>query len=642
MRIKKRSLLACVAALSLATCFTACSPKEQGFTNPGDYLGGGGTAETPVDIDNKKTEEDITGSTGTDLSDVKKDTDASGAVTLAADSITESGDYIVTGEHSSGITVATGLDVHLFLNGATVSNDEGVAISSDKKCKITLTLIGDNYVSNGVGNAIHIKGDLTVNGSGVLNVASSSKSAIKVSKKLTVVDATINAESAGNCISAESVTADSAKINITGAKKDGIHAELDYDDPSDASECVFTSDSGFVNLKNTEYTCDVFGDGIQADTFVYIDGGKTNITTVGKFVEKTAANKTEYGMTDDDFRYIKSGSGYQKVASDYFGRDTMYGLTQGCKGIKVGEIDYDVTAEDGTVTTYVITENADYSIIIDGGEFEINSTDDCIHANSGDIVVNGGNFTLNTCDDGLTADKLLKVNGGTIDVRSSYEGLEGAYVEINGGKIYVVAQDDGINAASDDVKIKEHIIIHDGEVYVNASGDGVDSNGSILIDGGTVLVYGPTDAGNGGLDSETGVKIDGGKVLVTSTLGMVETPATNSAQYVVSFAASSNIAAGNTLTLTDENDNAIFSAEIIKSCQSVIISLPELQKDKTYKLYGGDNLLETFTITQTITKIGTSNQFGPGSFPGGGFPGGGFPGGGFPGGGPFGKNRASE
>ena len=108
-------------------------------------------------------------------------------------------------------------------------------------------------------------------------------------------------------------------------------------------------------------------------------------------------------------------------------------------------------------------------------------------------------------------------------------------MEIAGGNISVVASDDGINAASDDLSVREHIIISGGDIVVNAGGDGIDSNGSVEITGGTVTVYGPTSDGDGGLDSETGIYVNGGTLIVLASRGMTELPVDDSAQYVVAF-----------------------------------------------------------------------------------------------------------
>lgn len=617
-----KKLLFCIVSLTTALImcfFVACDKKDQSFD---DGFGGGGTVDVPSDLDNTDVEDSIENAGKVDVSDAKNDVDGSDkANTLSDDAvvISKDGDYYITGTHTS-VTIDKKVTAHLFFENVTLNCDDGKAFSS-KKSEITLTLIGENKITNGSDNAVHIKGNLTINGEGSLTVDSQGKNGIKVSQKLTVIDATLNVSAVSHAITAETIVANGAKINVTSAGKDGLHAECDYDydEGIDLTTCVFTTETGFVSLTNVEYSCDVSGDGIQADTFVYIDGGKYDIKTTGTFVPDTAENRETYGLTSSDFRYVYSNRSYQKVDSDYRGSSTLYALAQGCKGIKVGEIEFDSTGdgEDDKVIS-----DGNYSIMIKNGEFIINSTDDALHTNSGDLIISGGSYTIQTTDDGMHADKLLKVNGGDIDVLNCYEGLEGAYVEINGGNVYVVATDDGINAATDDRSVQEHIIIANGNVLVDAEGDGLDSNGTILISGGVVTVYGPTNGGNAGLDADDGILVTGGTLFVTSALGMIETPGKNSTQYVVSYASNSYLSMGTEISVVDSDGNKLLTVTLAKRCQSLIFSLAEFQTGKTYKLYSGDTLLESFTLSNVITTIGTSQGQGgfggrPGGSPGG-------------------------
>jgi len=600
-------------------------PPEGDFSNNGDNLGGGGVGTLPDQVDDVST--DVF--TFSDLSELSGNVDYSGATALTesetAIEITESGSYVLSGNYSGGITVSVGNkeSVHLFLNGANVSNSNGIAISNtNKKSSLIITLVDgtQNTVSNAGEdvNAIHVKGESSVNGSGKLTVVSQSKNAIKVSKGLFVVDANIVIESANHGVSARFVEAQNATITVNSAAKDGVNAECDDDTttfPSDYSE-------GYVALKNVAYSCDVQGDGIQADTLVYIEGGSVNIKTNGTFVKYSQENIEKYGLSDDDFRYKASGSGYQKIASDSNNRlSSLYALTQSCKGIKVGEIDY----EDESGNEIKVTEGK-YLIVIKGEcEADIRSTDDAIHTNSGDVIIAGGNITINTCDDGITSDMHTQITGGTIVIESSYEGVEGAYVTISGGKLDIVSSDDGINAASDDTSIKEYIVITGGEIVVDAEGDGLDSNGSIRITGGTIIVHGPTNGGDGALDADSGIIVQGGMLYAASTLGMVETPSTNSTQYVLSYAQNSAIASGTVLAIKDSNGTELFSMTVEKDCQSIIISLSQFQSGQTYSVYSGDTQLATFTISDVITRVGVSMGGGQGGFggPDGGFGGGG-------------------
>ncbi len=619
-----KRILTLISALALSVCCLASCGEEE-FTNPGDYLGGGGTGEIADSADDhtEQVKEDFSDGA---LSDLSGNTSAEGAVTADPTDgvypITESGTYLFSGKYGGIGLGADGLKLHLIFSGAEIGAEEGIAIdgSKYKKAEIVVTLIGENSVVSAAEgeNAVHIKGTLSLNGSGSLSVTSAGKNAVKVSKELAIVDCTLTLSAANHAISALSVSASDCNIRVLSAGKDGINAECDDE------TTAFTTAEGYVYLKNVGYSCETAGDGIQADTVVYLDGGVYDIGTKGVFVADTAENRTEYGLSADDFRYIKNGNDYRKVASDYRG-GSLYALAQGCKGIKAGEIEY---PDPNDPEREIAVTEGDYSVIIEGGTFTIDSTDDAIHTNSGDLSVRGGNFTISTCDDALTSDVLTKISGGEITVNSSYEGIEGGYVEISGGTVDVTATDDGINAASDDPGVTEHINISGGTVYVNAEGDGIDSNGTILISGGETFVAGPTGNMDCSVDSERGTVVTGGYLFAVGSLGMVETPTRNSTQCVVSFARSGAIAAGTNLSLTDEDGNALFTFRTPKTCQSVILSCPELEQGKGYRIYGGDSSLCEFTVSGIITSIGSSGGIGN---PGGNAPGG--PGGMRPGGG---------
>ena len=602
----------------IVLCFTACT-TDAPFVNPGDKLGGGGTGEVAGEVDNSYSDGILDEmQKNCDLSELSENISYTDAKTVEPQEgiyeIEDSGTYYFKGEYG-GIKIANKQKPHLVFDGVTINTGNGIAIDGTaKKTELTITLVEGSFntVTNdgadGDGeavNAIHIKGDLlAINGKGTLTVISKSKSAIKASKAIKIVDATLNLTAENHAVTGASVSAENCTVTVHSAGKDGINAECD-----EATQ--FRTSDGFVALNNVNYACSVCGDGIQADTVIYINGGNYRIQTEGNFVPKT--QMTEYGMSADDFKFIKSGNTYKRIASDETNRyssSQLYGLAQGCKGIKAGEIEY----EDGNKNTVVVTEG-DYLIAMVGGTFTINSADDAIHSNSGDILIAGGKYTLSTFDDGITSDNLTKITGGDITITTCYEGIEGAFVEIEGGKIDLTSSDDGINAASDDKSVSEHIIISGGDITVDAGGDGIDSNGSILISGGTVTVHGPTTGRDAGLDADSGIVITGGTVFVTSTLGMVETPSKNSTQCVVSYAHQSKISAASTVTLSDADGNPLVSVTVKKSCQSIIISSPDIKNGKTYSIYGGSTKMTEFTVTSIITTIGSSGS----PFPGGGF-----------------------
>lgn len=585
--MKKRILKVLVV-----TIIAICSFSLVACNSENDKSGGlkKTTAVAPTVYDVSEKESAVENAATVDLSTLSKDVNADGATVLSNDvtTITSAGSYILTGAYA-GITVSVGNGetVHLFLNDATISGGTGIAISNTNK-KSTLIITACENTENEVAskgddvNAIHVKGTLKINGTGTIKV-SAKKNGIKVSKGLSIADSTINLTAGNHALSARFIETENAKINVLSAGKDALNAECDDETQE------FTLDEGYVSLKSSKVFASVSGDGIQADTFVYITGGSVDIKTSATFVSYGAESMATYDLSEDDFRYIKSGDTYKKVADDVATKGARYAMIQSAKGIKCGEIKYEI---DGT--EYVVTKNSNYFIVIDGARVKINSSDDAIHTNSGNVLIKGGTLDLTTLDDGIHADELVKIDGGEITVNGSYEGIEGAYVEIGGGTIYITASDDGINAASDDESVNEHII----------------------ISGGTLIVYGPTTGVDTGLDADGGILIDDGNVFVATTKEMIEIPASNSKSNVLVYGVNT-VQAGSEIILTNADGGEMVRITLKKQAQAIILSTPELATNGTYSLYADENLLASFSVTDTITAIGVRSNGGQGGQPGG-------------------------
>ena len=529
------------------------------------------------------------------------------------DVISSEGKYYLQGDYSSiSITASKGSEVFVFLDGVNINSSEGIAFSSSKQVKLHLVLLNDsvNTITNDFTdeNAFHVKGNVLISGSGTLNIESKQKNGLKVSKDLYVYEGvTLNVKGYNHAIAARSLIANGAIISVTSKTKDGIQLECD----DDVTE--YTDEQGYAYLVNTKVTADTYGDGIQADTYVYISGGEYNITTHGEFVPYSSANLTEYGLTTDDFKYIKSGSDYKRVAKDEIRslNSSYYALKNSTKGIKAGAIEYDSDNDD--VDDVTIT-SGDYQIYIAHlAKLTINSTDDCIHTNYGSTTIDSANLNLETYDDGVHADYNLMINNASIGISKSYEGLEGANVTIDGGNtnIVTISEDDGINAANDEVSGNKNITINDGYIRVYAAGDGLDANTALYLNGGTVIVEGP-GSGNGSLDAEQ-IYFNGGIVMACSTSGMTERM--SATQYTFLWQGST-IASGTKVSIVNSDNEALFSYTLKQSCNQIVFSHPDMKQGATYTIMSGSTSLATITMSSTLVKSGTS-QGGSGGGPGG-------------------------
>lgn len=95
-----------------------------------------------------------------------------------------------------------------------------------------------------------------------------------------------------------------------------------------------------------------------------------------------------------------------------------------------------VTEESDSISMKGI--KAAQNIQIEGGEFQIDSNDDAVHANQ-NVTINDGKLTVQTGDDGIHADTDVSIVAGEILISKSYEGIEGINVTIAGGYIQVDA-----------------------------------------------------------------------------------------------------------------------------------------------------------------------------------------------------------
>ncbi len=222
-------------------------------------------------------------------------------------------------------------------------------------------------------------------------------------------------------------------------------------------------------------------------------------------------------------------------------------------------------------------------------------------------------------DDGVHADTKLSISGGNLTLTKSYEGLEGAQIEISGGILDITASDDGLNAAGGndqssmqnrpgqnpfDVDASAYITISGGYLLADASGDGIDSNGSFTLSGGTVLVSGPTNSGNGAFDYGSSATVTGGVLIATGSKGMATgfTQASNQGAMLVSF--STQLGERN-IALTDENNRVICSFSPQKQYSSAVITAPGIEKGNTYNIVTDGSVLNAdkngFSVNSTVT-----------------------------------------
>ena len=189
------------------------------------------------------------------------------------------------------------------------------------------------------------------------------------------------------------------------------------------------SDSACIYVKNAD------------KVFVTLADGTTNT------LSDTGA---EFVQEDEDTNV--DGVIYARDDIVFNGSGTL-NVTAKTKHAIVGKDDLKVTGGTYNITAAAKGISANDSIRIKAGTFTIDSEDDALHTSNGDeegrgyIYIEDGTFDLSTRDDGIHAETDLLIRGGKINVKESYEGIEGYTITVDGGEISIVASDDGMNAA---------------------------------------------------------------------------------------------------------------------------------------------------------------------------------------------------
>ena len=243
---------------------------------------------------------------------------------------------------------------------------------------------------------------------------------------------------------------------------------------------------------------------INSDTFaaIYVVQADKVFITLAEGSVNTLTNGGSFVQIDDN-----------DVDAVIFAKDD---ITFNGSGI-VGKDEVTVTGGTYEISSAKCAIRGKDSIAISDGSFTINAGTDGLHAENsdddtlGNIYIAGGSFTIHAGDDAIHANTLLQIDGGEITV-SAAEGLEGTYIQINGGEISISASDDGVNAGKKSSAYTPTFEMNDGTLTVvmgQGDTDGIDSNGNVIVSGGTIDVTGQST-----FDYDGTAQYNGGTIIV--------------------------------------------------------------------------------------------------------------------------------
>lgn len=465
--------------------------------------------------------------------------------------ITEPGVYRLSGQVADGsirVAPVTEGDVWLLLDGVSVHNEDGAALTSDGCDKLILTLAEGSVNSLTQGSAtpdeedndaaIYVRDDLTINGTGALTIESAYLDGINCRDSLRIVsgEITVNAVDDG-LVGKDEVTIGGGTITITAQTGDGIKATNAED-----------ADRGFVAI---------------ADGTLTITTGEGSAS-----VSQTASD---------------GWGGWEQQSEED---------TPSQKGVKA---ETTLTISGGTLSIDSVDDALHaVDVSISGGELTLATGDDGVHADS-TLTVSGGAITVTRSYEGLEgADVTL--SGGEISITASDDGINGA------GGDSAATSDEGAFGASGRfgrdrfASSTGTVRISGGVISVDASGDGVDVNGDLEMTGGELYVNGPQSSGNGALDYDGSFTLTGGTVIAVGAAGMaqgVSDPAIPGTAM--------NVSGSGVLEVLDSTGNALVHFEPLRDYSHVVVYSDRFADGESYTLTLGG---ESQTVQMTTDSTG--------------------------------------
>lgn len=206
-------------------------------------------------------------------------------------------------------------------------------------------------------------------------------------------------------------------------------------------------------------------------------------------------------------------------------------------------------------------------------------------------------------DGALYSYRSLRIEGdsGTLNVTSGFEGINSElHLTLEGGNVNVRSQDDGINVNEDGVSV---LTVNGGNLHIcaglGAEGDGIDSNGYLVINGGTV-VSAANPAADSGMDSDKGSFVNGGTVVsLGSTMDWAKADGNTAAQAVLNLRFAAAQSADEAIIITDTAGKVLFAydpdadaamGQNGRTYSGAVLSAPTLKVGTTVNIYVGGNV----------------------------------------------------
>lgn len=456
--------------------------------------------------------------------------------------ITQTGTYVLTGSGKNIKLVVEAADtdqVHLVFQNLTLEG-EGTLLQINKAQEVVISLaegsqnaLTESQASDDeeVKATIHSQVPLTLNGTGNLTLTALTKNALEVEDDLKVLGGTYTVKAANHGFKAEGALAIEAATLTIEAGKDGLHAEHDE-----------TTERANISLNPTQLSIAATEDGVDAGNELTIKGGTITVS------------QSEEGL---EARVIRQLGGDVTIKSSDDGVNASAGSSSKTSDTSATSKTTDASATSNTADTSSSASQA--------------TTDSATASTSASQA---------TADPAATS----QVDQANKDKNQTPPAPPASQAPPQGGQPPQDGQGPGgmPPGGQEESDPSLQIILEGGTLTIDAEGDGIDSNGTVTISGGSLVVNGSVHDGNGPLDAAGDITITGGTVWALGTSDMLQGFAQGSTQASIT----ANIAgtSGQTLIILDAKGKEVARQTASKDFQAVIMSSADLVDGQTYTI----------------------------------------------------------
>jgi len=475
-------------------------------------------------------------------------------------SITSAGTYIVQGSLEGQIHIeATEQDfIHLVLNGATITSNNGPAIYGVSASKVTITVVGENQISDSTNYTVvdeepdaclFVDADLSINGPGSITVSGNYGDAIRCKKDLKIVSGNVivpNAVQRG--IKAKnSLCIKDGTIDVTSTNS-GIKVTRDN-----------SSEKGYIVIDGGNIAISTKNDALHAETHLTINGGYIDI--------KESAEGIEGQMIDiigGEIHVLASDDGINASKISNSDSNTSDNLDNKQGGMQGGMPGGESSGSDGSV--YINIVGGKIYVTVEGNDV------DGIDSNG--VLYIGGEAEVYSC-----------IKGGDVYGNMAALDADGTNAIVSGATV-IVAADSSTGGSMNDGNINANDNMQAPPMKRQEQNQEQMPQGGFM--GGNMGNMNSTDP-NGGMMGPGGMGGNHG-----GPGGMGESGSIYQAYIQTSV---NSQASGSEIIIKDSNENIIISFTPNTSYSNILVSSPSFVAGQTYTIITGND-----SITATASE----------------------------------------